>query len=139
MKTYNGSGALLAGCPFGPDVSCDDWPVEIVTPDGERLHPQATLVELVTLDGQIGVMPGHEQLVATLDVGELVVHNGNLREVYLVGGGFARIQPGRLSVLAFSLEHQTDGAALEKCRARQRELTGDGKADSVLDSAKDGQ
>lgn len=106
--------------------SVGGWNVEIVTPDGERLKPEASLVELCTVDGQIGVMPGHEQLATVLDVGELVIHNGQQRDVYLVGGGFARVQPGRLSVLAFSLERATNGEALEKCRSRRQELLGDG-------------
>lgn len=104
-----------------------DWHVEISTPDGAHLKPAATLVELCTADGQIGVMPGHERLVTVLDVGELVIHNGPQRDVYLLGGGFARVLPGRLSVLAFSLERGTDGTALEKCRARRDELMDDGE------------
>jgi ATP synthase F1 epsilon subunit len=110
-----------------------EWHVEIVTPEGEALHPQATLVELSTPDGQIGVMPGHERLVTALGVGELVIHNGRQRDVYLIGGGFARVHAERLSVLAFSLERATKGVALEKCRARQRELLGDNENDSLGD------
>jgi F-type H+-transporting ATPase subunit epsilon len=102
-----------------------NWQIEIVTPDGASLRPQATLVELATLDGQIGVMPGHERLVTALDIGELVIHSGRQRKVYLVGGGFARVQPGRLSVLAFSLEQATNGDALKKCRARRQEFLDD--------------
>ena len=114
-----------------------DWHVEIVTPDGAHLKPAATLVELCTADGQIGVMPGHERLITVMDVGELVIHNGSRRDVYLVGGGFARIQPGRLSVLAFSLESVTDGTGLEKCRARRRELLDDGEREATFDAADD--
>jgi len=103
----------------------NSWQVEIVTPDGDALHPPATMVELATTDGQIGVMPGHQRLLTTLEVGELVIHNGRQRAVYLVGGGFARVQAEGLSVLAFSLECVTDSAAVQKCRTRQRELLGD--------------
>lgn len=98
------------------------WHVEIVTPDGERLDRPATLVELPTLDGQIGVMPGHEKLLAVLEIGELVIHNGPQRDVFLVSGGFARVLPERLSVLAFSLERATERAALEKCQTKRREF-----------------
>jgi F-type H+-transporting ATPase subunit epsilon len=110
-----------------------EWHVEIVTPEGETLHPQATLVELSTPDGQIGVMPGHEGLVTVLEEGELVIHNGRQRDVYLVGGGFARVQAERLSVLAFSLDRATDSPALEKCRARRRELLADDENDPPFD------
>lgn len=110
-----------------------EWHVEIVTPEGTRLRTAATLVELSTSDGQIGVMPGHERLMTVLDAGELVIHNGREREVYLVGGGFARIQPGRLSVLAFCLERATDVGALENCQSRRRELLGEDESDSIMD------
>ena len=109
------------------DGTSGKWHVEIVTPDGEHLKPAATLVELNTVDGQIGLMPGHERLITVLDVGELVIHNGRQRDVYLVSGGFARVLPERLSVLAFSLERTTDDAALGRCDARRRELLGDGE------------
>ena len=101
------------------------WHVEIVTQDGAQLKRAATLVELNTMDGQIGVMPGHERLMTFLDVGELVIHNGRQRDVFLVSGGFARVLSERLSVMAFSLERTTDGAAMERCHARRRELLGD--------------
>jgi len=112
-----------------------DWHVEICTPDGVQLKPTATLVELSTVDGQIGVMPGHERLVTVLDIGALVVHNGSQRDVYLIGGGFARVMPGRLSVLAFSMENATDAPALEKCRARRRELLDNGEGTGTFDPA----
>jgi F-type H+-transporting ATPase subunit epsilon len=115
------------------DGANGEWHIEIITPDGANLKPPATLVELNTADGQIGVMMGHEKLVTVLSIGELVIHNGRQRDVYLVGGGFARIQPRRLSVLAFSLESATDGAALEKCRARRRELLDDEEGGCGID------
>jgi F-type H+-transporting ATPase subunit epsilon len=101
------------------------WHVEITTPDGACLRPTATQVDLTTMDGQIGVMPGHERTLTVLDVGELVIHHGDQREVMLLGGGFAQITPGRLSVLAFSIEHASDDVALERCHARRQELLGD--------------
>lgn len=110
----------------------NEWHVEIVTPDGTHLKPAATLVELNTVDGQIGVMPGHERLVTVLDVGELVIQNGRQRDVFLVSGGFARVQPERLSVMAFSLERATDDAALEKCRARRSEFLDESPADLMF-------
>ncbi len=116
------------------DAADAEWQVEIVTPDGVHLKPAATLVELNTTDGQIGVMPGHQRLMTALEVGELVIYNGPQRDAYLVGGGFARIQPGRLSVLAFSLERPGNGATLEKCRARRDELLGRDQTDPPIPS-----
>ncbi len=107
------------------------WHITIVTPDGVQLKSVATLVELSAMDGQIGVMPGHERLMTVLEMGELVIHNGPRRQVYLVSGGFARIQPGRLSVLAFSIEQTADAAALERCRARRCALLGDAESDPL--------
>jgi len=99
-----------------------DWHVEIVTPDGECLRLNAWLVELVTTAGQIGVMPGHQPLLTTLELGELVIYAGDQRSVFLIGGGFARITPERLSVLAFSLERSLDAPARRRCEARAKEL-----------------
>ena len=107
------------------DGASGGWHVEIVTPDGAQLNSPATLVELYTADGQIGVMAGHERLIAVLDEGELVIHNTHQRVVFSIGGGFVRVQPCGVSVLAFSLEVATDPSAMEKCTEQRRKLIGD--------------
>ena len=99
-----------------------EWQMEIVTPDGEHLHAKPWLVELTTTDGQIGVMPGHAPLLVNLDLGELVIYEGEQRTGFLVSGGLARITPGRLSVLAFSIEQELDESAHHRCEVRRKEL-----------------
>ena len=90
----------------------------ITSPEGEFLRRPATLVELATAAGQIGVMAGHERLLTTLEIGKLTVWNDRQRETFFVGGGFARVMPTRVSVLALTVAAATDDRALERCRAR---------------------
>jgi F-type H+-transporting ATPase subunit epsilon len=86
------------------------------------LRPKPWLVERTTTEGQIGVMPGHTPLLVDLDLGELVTYEGEQRQTFLVSGGFARIMPERLSVLAFSIEVNLDAPARQRCEARWKEL-----------------
>ena len=47
--------------------------VQVVTPDGLKYDHHASFIHAVTKDGQIGILPGHINLVAPLEVDELKV------------------------------------------------------------------
>jgi F-type H+-transporting ATPase subunit epsilon len=109
--------------------------VEITTPDGVFLATTATLVELPGVNGQLGVMPGHTRLVTALETGPLTVHRDGRVERYFIGGGFARIVPDRISVLAIGIQTALDARILAGCCARARELLGDSYDLEALESA----
>jgi F-type H+-transporting ATPase subunit epsilon len=70
--------------------------VSIVSADSEVWTGAASMVVARTTEGEIGILPGHEPILAILDVGEV--------RVTLVGGGSVRTsaEDGFLSV-----EHDT--------------------------------
>ena len=47
--------------------------VQVVTPDGLKYDHHASFIHAVTKDGQIGILPGHINLIAPLEVDELKV------------------------------------------------------------------
>ena len=47
--------------------------VQVVTPDGLKYDHHASFIHAVTKDGQIGILPGHINLIAPLEVEELKV------------------------------------------------------------------
>lgn len=73
---------------------------ELVSPERVLLSEDAEQVVVPGADGDFGVLSGHAPLVSTLRPGVLEVDlPGKRRRVY-VKGGFAEVEPDRLTVLA---------------------------------------
>lgn len=74
-------------------------------------------------EGQIGVLPRHAPLLATLKPGELLIRNGAEETVLFVGGGFVEVLPDRVTVLADVAERaeEINEEAAEEARRRAQE------------------
>jgi F-type H+-transporting ATPase subunit epsilon len=57
-------------------------------------------VILPALDGEIGVLPGHTPLLASLRIGQLRYRAGNTITRLVISWGFAEVLPDRVIVLA---------------------------------------
>jgi F-type H+-transporting ATPase subunit epsilon len=89
---------------------------ELVSPERILLSADADQVVLMAAEGQMTVLPGHAPLVAALQPGVIDVTTGGRRRKVFVGGGFAEIDPDRLTVLAEKAFDADDlkGAALDR-------------------------
>ena len=78
-----------------------------------------------TIDGQIGVLPGHIPLVTVLETGIMRVQSGPEQEQKLaVSGGFLEMSPdNKLTVLAETAElaEEIDVERAQQARARAEE------------------
>lgn len=75
--------------------------VDIVTQEGPLFsEPEADIVVLPGSEGEMGILPGHAALLATLGFGELRVRKGNAEESFIVYGGVVEVRPERVIVLA---------------------------------------
>jgi len=98
--------------------------VEVLTAESAVISTDVESVVATTLDGQIGVLRGHVPLVTILQPGELVLRTGD-EETYLsVSGGFLRVMPDRVVVLADACEYaeEIDIERAEAARRRAEEL-----------------
>ena len=98
--------------------------LEVVTPDRALVSQQVDEVQLPGSEGYFGVLPGHTQLLATLQVGELWYRVGQEKHYLAVAFGFAEVLPDRVTVLAQIAERPEDidvprGEAAKK-RAEER-------------------
>lgn len=78
-----------------------DLQVEIVTPRKAVYSGKATEVRIPAWDGEMGVLPGHDIVLALLRGGVLTLvgsEQGDLRLV--VGRGFVEVGPDRVTILA---------------------------------------
>jgi F-type H+-transporting ATPase subunit epsilon len=74
--------------------------LEIVTPEAKVYSDTIDSVVVPTVEGEIGVLPGHIPLLAQVADGELRVTKGGATHWLAVGGGFAQIEGDRVRVLA---------------------------------------
>lgn len=72
----------------------------VVTRDRKILETEADEVVLPASQGQLGVLPGHTPLLATLRIGEMIYRQGAERHHLVLRWGFAEILPNRVIVLA---------------------------------------
>lgn len=108
--------------------------LRIVTPAGEFLHEPVELVEMTTTVGQIGVLPGHTRLMASLEIGPIAVVRNGQRRWWFSGGGTAVIDPAKVSMMLIGLVAHLDDEVLEACCARAQAMLGEG-ADALAMAA----
>ena len=83
--------------------------VSIVTPDGKVYEREdARLVIVRTKSGQLGIMPNHVPVIASLEVDEVKVKSGSDVDEIAVNGGFVEFSNNNLTVIADSAEKQGD-------------------------------
>ncbi len=74
---------------------------DLVSPERLLLSEEADMVTLPGAEGDLGVLAGHEPLMTTLRPGVIEVKGGTKGdERFFVMGGFAEVNPGKLTVLA---------------------------------------
>ena len=103
--------------------------LEIVTPDSQVYSDTVDTVVIPTVEGEIGVLPGHLPLLTQVDDGELLVTKGNSTEYLAVSGGFAQISGDKVSVLAehACYEEAIDENAVEEALKRAEQNLKDAK------------
>jgi len=82
--------------------------LEIVTPDRALVTEQVDEVELPGSEGYFGVLPGHTELLASLQVGELWYRIGQEKFYLAVAFGFVEVLPDHVTVLAGIAEKSQD-------------------------------
>jgi len=78
--------------------------VRIVTPERAVYDGRASEVVLPAWNGELGVYPEHDSLLALLRAGSCRVTGSDAVQSFVVGRGFAEIGPDRVTVLTDSAE-----------------------------------
>ncbi len=96
--------------------------LEIVTPEAKTFSDEVEEVVLPGVEGEFGVLPGHEHLITQIMPGELMITQ-NGKPLYLaVGEGFVEVLPDRVSVLTDMALKADEINEQEAEAARQRAL-----------------
>jgi F-type H+-transporting ATPase subunit epsilon len=99
--------------------------VELVTPEGVVYKDAATLVVLTGVEGELGIMAGHQPLVTLLAVGETRIQKADGTYDYVATGiGFAEVLFDRVLIVVDHAEEagriDVERAAVARRRAAER-------------------
>jgi F-type H+-transporting ATPase subunit epsilon len=73
---------------------------DLVSPEKLLLSKAVDMVTVPGTEGYMGVMAGHSPLVSTLRAGMIDMKDEGQDTRYFIRGGFAEINPGKITVLA---------------------------------------
>ena len=92
--------------------------VEVLTPDGEVFAEEVEMVSTKTVVGSIGVLAGHQPLLAMLDPTELRLYRSDSDVVsFAQSEGYLQVSAGRVMVL---VEEAHDAGDLDAGELRER-------------------
>lgn len=108
--------------------------VEVVAADRVVWSGKSFNIIAKTVDGEIGILPGHEPVLGLLEPSAVVIFDEqNKREIIAVDGGFISVSQGRVSILSeyarMAGEIGIADAEKELAEAQKALDTGDGDDD----------
>ena len=90
--------------------------LELVTPEKVAAQGSADFVVLPALEGEMGVLPGHQAFLVQLTPGEVRITENDQVRRFAVSGGFAEIKDDKVSLFAETAE---EAASIDAERAKQ--------------------
>jgi F-type H+-transporting ATPase subunit epsilon len=82
--------------------------LEIVTPQGLALHEEVDEVTAPSVNGELGVLPGHLPLLAALRTGIVTYHRGGEEKKLAVADGFVEVKDDRALLLTDKVAKKGD-------------------------------
>jgi F-type H+-transporting ATPase subunit epsilon len=103
--------------------------LEIVTPEARVYSDTIDTVVIPTVEGEVGILPGHIPLLTQVEDGELRVTKGGVTQWLAVSGGFAEVEADVVRVLAEHAisEDKIDEKAVEAALKRAQDQLADAK------------
>lgn len=82
--------------------------LEVITPDAAVLHEDVDFVLVRALDGDLGIMPNHAPLIASLSIWPLCYDKGGKRQCVTVASGFLEVHDNTVTVITPASEKPED-------------------------------
>jgi F-type H+-transporting ATPase subunit epsilon len=73
--------------------------LKVVTPRRLLVEDDVDAVSLPSLEGEVGVLPGHRPLFVGIGRGKLTYRAGRDEESFAIHGGYAEVQPEKVVVM----------------------------------------
>ena len=81
--------------------------VRIVAPNGLYKETIASIVNVVSLDGERGILPNHMPIVVSLKISKMELAEEK-REVYAIAGGMLYFKDNECTILTPAIENKED-------------------------------
>lgn len=114
------------------ELKNNQFDLVIISPERQFYHAPVERVTFRTTEGDLGVLKGHIPLTVGLSTGHCKIQiDPNTVHIGVIHGGFAEIQPDRVTILVDAAEWP-DEIDVERAKRRMK------KAEEVLSSAEAG-
>ena len=97
--------------------------LKIITPDGVKFSDECESLLVRTDDGDVEVLAGHTDLIATVGIGRARIRVGNDERFGAIQGGTLTVLSGAVTLLPITFEFadEIDTARAEAAKARAEE------------------
>lgn len=82
--------------------------VELVAADRKVWSGEARMVRARSVDGELGIMPGHTPLLGILVAGEITIHGTDGDQTAAIDSGFISVEHDRVTIVADSVNTSGD-------------------------------
>ena len=106
-------------------MTAQTFKLDIVSPEGAIYSGDADMLSIKGGDGDLGITPGHTQLLTNISPGAVQVKHGDTEEILYISGGILEVQPYVVSILADTVARPQDvneTAAQEAKQAAEKAL-----------------
>jgi F-type H+-transporting ATPase subunit epsilon len=112
--------------------------LQIVSADRSIVNETVDEIQVPGAEGYFGVLPGHTPMLALIGTGELWYRQGSEMHYVSLSGGFAEVQPDRVTILAQIAERadEIDIARAEAAKRRAEERLNSAVVDMDVERAR---
>ncbi len=96
--------------------------LRIVSPSRNLLDKDVDMVIMRTVNGDMGILPNHEPVIAALGYGALKIRDGEEEIIYSVLGGYAEVLPDRVTIMSDAAERMDEIDIQRAMEAKERAL-----------------
>ena len=113
-----------------------EFHLQIATPDGIRYDGMAESLLVRTSDGDVEILAGHAELIASLSIGRARILYGATERFASVSGGFLSVSRDAVKLVCktFEFSDEIDVKRAEAAKERAEELLRQAKDKAVLDA-----
>lgn len=94
--------------------------LKVVTPDKLFFEGEIDMLVARTIEGDVGILLNHSPLVTILDIGRLVIKDGDERKVAACAGGYIDVRNNYITVVSDACEWEEEIDINRAERAKER-------------------
>lgn len=94
--------------------------LKVVTPDKLFFEGEIDMLVARTIEGDVGILLNHSPMVTILDIGRLVIKNGDERKVAACAGGYIDVRNNNITVVSDACEWEDEIDINRAERAKER-------------------